>query len=161
MAFKLLLVAVLLVHLATARGEGGLRGRTRRGAGKEALRLWASSLTKDDYNASAWRYKFHSKTPGVFFDQYLLDFSRKFQTAGANINFAMVGACDGLADPTIRTRFLPNKHWRAVFVEPMTPNILDLTAYLKKHKVFDRRCERVSLSFPAFDALFDPSVLFR
>tara|TARA_B110000090_G_C13217050_1_gene383262 strand:+ start:169 stop:645 length:477 start_codon:yes stop_codon:yes gene_type:complete len=113
--------------------------KKRSGSGKEALRAWAHSLTESDYNATNWRYKFRSKTPQVYFDQYLIDFSRKFAISGGNVNFVMVGACDGLADPTIRTRFLPNKHWRAVFVEPMTPNIRDLTSYLDKNGVLDRR----------------------
>lgn len=106
--------------------------------GRQALETWARSLTEEDYNVTNWRYKFRSKTPQVFFDQYLKEMSAKFADEDAHVNFALVGACDGLADPTIRLRFLPNKHWRAVFVEPMTPNVKDLTSYLTKNKVIDR-----------------------
>ena len=106
--------------------------------GRQALETWARSLTEMDYNVTNWKTKFRSKTPQVFFDQYLKAMSAVFGTEEAHVNFALVGACDGLADPTIRLRFLPNKHWRAVFVEPMTPNVRDLTAYLTKHDAIDR-----------------------
>jgi len=106
--------------------------------GRKAMETWARSLTKQDYNVTNWKYKFRSKTPQVFFDQYLAAMSAVFAEEQAHVNFALVGACDGLADPTIRLRFLPNKHWRAVFVEPMTPNVRDLTSYLTKEGAIDR-----------------------
>jgi hypothetical protein len=129
-----LVVALLALVVSISGAKTGNEVRS----GKQALETWARSLTSDDYNVTNWRYKFHSKTPQVFFDQYLKAMSAVFAEEEAHVNFAMVGACDGLADPTIRLRFLPNKHWRAVFVEPMTPNIKDLTTYLTKNGVIDR-----------------------
>jgi len=106
--------------------------------GRKAMETWARSLSGKDYNVTNWKFMFRSKTPQVFFDQYLKAMSDVFAAEEAHVNFALVGACDGLADPTIRLRFLPNKHWRAVFVEPMTPNIRDLTSYLTNKGAIDR-----------------------
>ena len=127
-------------HLGLHKGRRSLKKDTNNDMsnGRQALETWARSLNQDDYNTTNWKYKFHSKTPQVFFDQYVKAMSEKFGEENAHVNFAMVGACDGLADPTIRSRYLPNKHWRAVFVEPMTPNVKDLTSYLVKNGVIDR-----------------------
>lgn len=42
----------------------------------------------------------------------------------------MVGACDGTGDNTIKNLYLPNEHWRGVFVEPLTMNVRDLIKYM-------------------------------
>jgi hypothetical protein len=61
-----------------------------------------------------------------------------FLTRGATVNFALVGACDGTNDVTIRERFLPNEHWRGLFVEPISLNVEDLRKYLQEHNVMHR-----------------------
>lgn len=111
----------------------------RDGRAKKAIDEWAESLVPEvDYNATGWRYRFHSRSPQTFFDQYVKQVSKFFETHEARVNFCMVGACDGLADPAIRDRFLPNKHWRAIFVEPMSVNVADLIKYLQKAEAYDR-----------------------
>ncbi len=106
--------------------------------GRKAMETWARSLTTSDYDAPNWKYKFKSITPEDYFDHFVKALSEVFAEEKAHVNFALVGACDGLADPTIKSRFLPNKHWRAIFVEPMTPNVKDLTTYLTKNQAIDR-----------------------
>jgi hypothetical protein len=44
----------------------------------------------------------------------------------------------GTNDNTIRERFLPNAHWRALFVEPISINFNDLTKFLSDNEVSDR-----------------------
>jgi hypothetical protein len=61
--------------------------------------------------------------------------SKLFYIVGAYINFALVGACDGTNDRTIRDRYLVNSHWRGVFVEPFTINHRDLVNFMEKHSV--------------------------
>lgn len=111
----------------------------KEGRAKKAIDEWTESLVPEvDYNATGWRYRFHSRSPQTFFDQYVKQVSKAFGNQEAHLNFCMVGACDGLADPAIRDRFLPNKHWRAIFVEPMSVNVADLIKYLQKAEAFDR-----------------------
>lgn len=59
-------------------------------------------------------------------------------SSGAVVNFAMIGACDGTNDRTIRERYLPNPFWRGVFVEPISYNHKDLTQFMESHGVADR-----------------------
>lgn len=42
----------------------------------------------------------------------------------------MVGACDGVTDPVIKFQFLKQPHWRGVFVEPMSINVIDLEKFI-------------------------------
>jgi hypothetical protein len=131
--------AQLCVFLVAVLGLAALGSAKRDGRGKAAVEEWVNSLVPDvDYNSTGWRYRFHSKSPQTFFDQYVRQVSAAFAKHEATVNFCMVGACDGLADPAIRDRFLPSKHWRAVFVEPMSVNVRDLVQYLKKGEAFDR-----------------------
>ena len=103
------------------------------------LHDWLSSLdVSRDLNASNWRYLFRSRSPQTYFDKYLQKLSLFFKDHKTILNFAMVGACDGLADPTIRERYLPNSHWRGVFVEPMSVNVNDLRRYLYEHDAESR-----------------------
>jgi hypothetical protein len=48
------------------------------------------------------------------------------------------GACDGTHDKTISKYFIPNDHWRAVFVEPVSFNVVDLARFLGSKGVADR-----------------------
>ena len=50
----------------------------------------------------------------------------------------LIGACDGTADNTIRNLFLPQEHWRGVFVEPLTMNVRDLIKYMTDHHANQR-----------------------
>jgi len=132
MASYYILVLVFSLSLMSAAAERG-------GKARKALETFYAGLTNErDFNSTNWRYLFRSRSPQVFFDKYAQVLSKAFKAEGAHVNFAMVGACDGLADPTIRERFLPNKHWRGVFVEPMSVNIRDLLRYMESHGVHDR-----------------------
>jgi hypothetical protein len=42
----------------------------------------------------------------------------------------MIGACDGTSDNTIRELFLPNEHWRGVFVGVGILNLLYSSMYV-------------------------------
>uniref|UniRef100_A0A7S0SXL7 Methyltransferase FkbM domain-containing protein n=1 Tax=Chromulina nebulosa TaxID=96789 RepID=A0A7S0SXL7_9STRA len=110
----------------------------RNGKQKQSLIDWSMSLTESDYNASDWRYKFRSSSISDYFDQYLIRLSKIFLNNNAIVNFAMIGACDGKTDPTIKYRFLKYPHWRAVFVEPMTINIRDLNIYITENGAANR-----------------------
>lgn len=130
---------------------------------KEAIKKWG--LTHNpatDYNATHW-YLTMRKQPQNFFDYYVSNLSKLFLKEGANVNFVMVGACDGTNDNTIRDRFLPNDHWKAVFVEPMDVNYKDLKNFLVNHNVTKRsytiqaavtnKCDKptVTIKFPRYE----------
>ena len=122
---------------ADSADGGGLPGKG--GAQKQAMEQWAASMVPEkDYNASQWQITFHSRSPSDFFDKYCQRLSKLFKGLGANVNFAMIGACDGTNDPTIRNRFIPSDHWRGVFVEPMSVNYEDLVKYLDSKRVGHR-----------------------
>lgn len=100
---------------------------------RAALEAWAASLNPElDYNSTQWRYMFRSRSASDYFDQYVKKLSKLFMNHNAIVNFAMVGACDGKTDPTIKYRFLTNDHWRGVFVEPMEMNVRDLSSFLEE-----------------------------
>jgi hypothetical protein len=113
--------------------EGPVNFKSQRMAMKE----WASSLHEQDYNATYWSEKFH-KQPANFFEHYAQKLSDVFKANKATVNFALVGACDGTNDRTIKDRFLPNEHWRGVFVEPFQMNYKDLSNFMEKHHVSHR-----------------------
>lgn len=96
----------------------------------QALEQWALSLTNDDYDYDKWRIKFHSRSTVDFFNGYAKLLSKVFKNYNAKVNFVMIGACDGTGDNTIKHLYLPNNHWRGVFVEPLTMNIRDLIRYM-------------------------------
>jgi hypothetical protein len=49
-----------------------------------------------------------------------------------------IGACDGNGDKTIKKLYIPNEHWRGVFVEPMSINVRDLIKYMADHNIAHR-----------------------
>jgi hypothetical protein len=49
-----------------------------------------------------------------------------------------VGACDGTGDNTIKHLYLPNEHWRGVFVEPLTMNVRDLIKFMSDNHANQR-----------------------
>eukprot|EP01031_Cornospumella_fuschlensis_P034063 gene34063-41231_t len=89
---------------------------------KGALTAWAQSLSDEDYDVEHWRVATHSSSASDWFHHYARRISALFKKNGAKVNFALVGACDGTGDKTIKTLYLPNEHWRGVFVEPMSIN---------------------------------------
>jgi hypothetical protein len=104
---------------------------------KAALKTWARELTDDDYNVTNWVTTLR-KQPQNFFDYYVGKLSDTFKEKNAIVNFALVGACDGTNDNTIRDRYLPNSHWRGVFVEPIEMNYKDLNKFMESNGVANR-----------------------
>jgi len=83
----------------------------------KALEDWVKFLDpKIDYNTTMWKIATRSSTWSVHFNEYAKKLSAVFDKAHAKVNFVMIGACDGTSDNTIRELFLPNDHWRGVFV---------------------------------------------
>jgi hypothetical protein len=103
----------------------------------KAVKAWADSLTQADYNATNWAVTMRYQ-PSNFFEHYTLQLSKTFLEQRAMVNFVMVGACDGTHDKTIRDRFLPNSHWRGVFVEPFEMNFRDLSHFMEENNVLSR-----------------------
>lgn len=118
------------------RKDGGRKKRNKRDKSKgsperQALSHWANNyLTEKDYSVDEWRVMFHSNSAADFFNGYARKISNVFAQFNAKVNFAMVGACDGTGDNTIKHLYLPNDHWRGVFVEPMSINVRDLITYM-------------------------------
>lgn len=105
---------------------------------RAAIDAWANYLMPErDYNATSWITRNRSQ-PQYVFDYYVTLLSDVFLDVGATVNFALVGACDGTNDNTIRDRYLPNAHWRGLFVEPISLNFADLNKFLLDNKVADR-----------------------
>jgi hypothetical protein len=104
---------------------------------RAAVKAWAESLTDKDYDPSDWA-KTHKWQPANFFEFYASKLSEIFAETGAKVNFALVGACDGTNDRTIRDKFLKFEHWRGVFVEPFSINFNDLSSYMEKNGVSHR-----------------------
>mmetsp|Transcript_31988 Transcript_31988/g.46090 ORF Transcript_31988/g.46090 Transcript_31988/m.46090 type:complete len:398 (+) Transcript_31988:3-1196(+) len=104
---------------------------------KAAVKAWSRILSEKDYNASEWARTMR-KQPQNFFDHYVQILSNLFLEKEAIVNFALVGACDGTNDNTIRERYLPNSHWHGVFVEPFSINFRDLNLFMESHGVMDR-----------------------
>lgn len=123
---------------------------------KLAIDKWASLLDPEkDYNATNWRYLFRSRSASDFFDQYLRKLSKVFKESNAIVNFALVGACDGISDPTIKYRYLKLDHWRGVFVEPMTINVRDLTKFLADNGAANRS---LVIQAAATDVCAEPTI---
>ena len=104
-----------------------------------ALEEWTASLVPElDYNASNWRYRFRSRSTTDYFNFYVRRLSDIYKKNNAEVNFAMVGACDGISDPVIKFQFLKQPHWKGVFVEPMSINVRDLHLYLSNNNASSR-----------------------
>jgi hypothetical protein len=104
----------------------------------KAIRTWAETLTDKDYSYTYWKEKFHTRTASDFFNGYARIISDIWKDIGAKVNFALVGACDGLGDNTIKHLYLPNDHWRGVFVEPISINVKDLIHFMAKKNAAHR-----------------------
>lgn len=121
-----------------SKGKLKKEKKRRESPEKIALSRWAESLSERDYNHSEWRRMYHSSSAADFFNAYARKLSKVFKDVNAKLNFAMVGACDGTGDNTIKHLYLPNDHWRGVFVEPMSINVRDLILYLAEKNVAHR-----------------------
>ena len=96
---------------------------------RAAVRAWSELLDDSDYDNSKWG------GPQYVFDRQAKRLSDLFESKNALVNFVLVGACDGTNDMTIRDRYLPNAHWRGVFVEPFTINFKDLHQFMEDHGI--------------------------
>jgi hypothetical protein len=105
---------------------------------RQAIVYWADSLTEKDYNHTEWRLAFHSSSASDFFNGYARRISDIFKSFDAKVNFVMVGACDGTGDKTIKKLYIPNSHWRGVFVEPMSINVRDLIKFMANQNAAHR-----------------------
>jgi hypothetical protein len=134
---RLLVLVLLLLCLNSTFADEDQESATNMKAQRAAVKAWAASLKEEDYDADHWARTFHH-APANFFEHYATELSDIFKESGAKVNFALVGACDGTNDRTIRDRYLPNEHWRGVFVEPFQLNYKDLSTFMEKHGVSHR-----------------------
>lgn len=120
--------------------SGGLKQRRKSNSNVKLLEEWADSMIPElDYNGTyQWKRAFRSKSASDFFERYTHRFSKLALAKGATVNFASIGACDGMTDPIIKNHFLRNDHWNGVFVEPVDNNVVDLVAYLTSHGARNR-----------------------
>ncbi len=138
MLLVVFLMQASLHGVAVPGEEKRKRGRDVRQIQKAAVEAWGASLNPShDYNATKW-ITAKTSQPQYIFDYYVKRLSDLFAEKGATVNFALVGACDGTNDNTIRERYLPNEHWRAIFVEPISLNVADLKKFLADHGVANR-----------------------
>ena len=96
------------------------------------LEEWIDSMVPElDYDASQWSKTLKTTTASGYFGKYNDRFSKIAKAKGATVYFASIGACDGTQDYTIREQYLKNPHWDAVFVEPVSNNVVELKSYLE------------------------------
>lgn len=125
---------------------GGKRGGPRAAKAQavmKAISEWITFLKPQDYNATHWKRtiganKHGPGQPGNFFAHYTKELSQIFRSHNAEVNFVLVGACDGTHDKTIAERFLVDSHWVGVFVEPVSLNFKDLTELFLEKNVMNR-----------------------
>lgn len=151
-------------RIGRRKGANGMAGKyQKRNPSSRALEAWAEYLDPEiDYNTTMWKIAHRSSTWSVHFNEYAQKLSKVFDKSKAKVNFAMIGACDGTSDNTIRELFLPNDHWRGLFVgqiiivvlfrffaliifgfvvlliEPMGINVRDLIKFLADRNVTQR-----------------------
>lgn len=102
-----------------------------------AVDAWGKSLHDHDYDTTYWTGTL-KLSPQYTWRHYIKLLSEKFNSMKSNVNFMLVGACDGTHDATISDTYFPNRHWHGIFVEPMDLNIKDLTQILSDKGVNDR-----------------------
>lgn len=143
-------VVILLINFRTLNcfvekdtedfSSGKIKRRRTTSPSFKALEAWADYLNPEvDYNTTLWKIAHRSSTWSVHFNEYAKKLSKVFETARAKVNFAMIGACDGTSDNTIRELFLTNEHWRGVFVGNLESFSLILFRLMKN--LFIRACE--------------------
>lgn len=136
--FVLSLIAPVVESIEGELQEGQTKSkRDQARVQGRAIKSWAKTLSESDYNATHWAITYHQQ-PSNFFEHYVEQLSDLFGEKGAMVNFVMIGACDGTHDRTISERFIPNLHWRGVFVEPFEINHRDLVNFIETHGAKDR-----------------------
>ena len=118
-----------LIAKAFAESRPGTARRNQRPA---AEIRWFQELRPEDLDPARWR-----RAEEQFF-MFALRISRLFRLSNAELRFALVGACDGQYEATISRFFIPQSHWRAVFVEALYDNCQDLERFLRNHQVYQR-----------------------
>lgn len=131
------MIVVILVLLMVGLEAVDEKLRSKITVQSQAMRAWANRLSESDYNVTNWDLSMNGQ-PQNYFEHYIQLLSDVFNEKGAKVNFVMIGACDGTHDRTIRERYLPNPHWRGVFVEPFQINFQDLKNFMTENKVLDR-----------------------
>lgn len=126
--FYLLIICHLFI-LSFSEEDNKSRFKNQR----EAIQSWGSQLTEKDYDPNAWKMQ-----PQYMFEKYIKVLSDIFKEKNAKVNFVLVGACDGTHDKTISEGYLPNEHWRGVFVEPFQINFNDLKNFMESRNVLHR-----------------------
>ena len=105
---------------------------------KAAVSAWVNQLSPRDYNSTVWSQMYAIKRPQDVFAHYAKILSDTFNEHSAVVNFVLCGACDGTHDKTISELYLPNRHWRGLFIEPIEVNFHDLQLFLIHHNVSSR-----------------------
>lgn len=106
---------------------------------KHAVDEWNSIInsTVMSVNGSLldWRYALTMEQSDTL-HFYMKKFDTLFLKHGFNLNFISIGACDGTYDSVIDDFFIST--WQGLFVEPMSLNVHDLQATLKRNNVAHR-----------------------
>jgi len=102
---------------------------------EERERFALEHFYKSDFTLNEARKKRWRTT--VFFEHKVQELSRLFLQANAYLNVVFVGACDGTHDKTIET-LIRSPHWRAILVEPISFNFVDLQKFLLHNDVSHR-----------------------
>lgn len=77
--------------IRSKEGKKNKRNKKDEPPERTAIRLWANSLTDNDYKLEYWKEIFHSTSASDFFNGYASKISKIFKEAGAKVNFALVG----------------------------------------------------------------------
>jgi hypothetical protein len=143
--FSVCVIVVCLLSCCLGQTENGAVGgissktsKTNMKAQRAAVKSWANSLSEPDFDPDHWLSEFNTDQPQNYFEQYAKRLSSIFSENDAFVHFALVGACDGTHDATIRDLYLPHPHWRGVFVEPFEMNFNDLKSFMDTHGVAAR-----------------------
>ena len=137
------------------RQQRQLLPRSNRRNQREAMLQWSKALTENDYDNTYWPKITGEKSgPPQYFDLYIQKLSQIFEKNNANVNFIMIGACDGTNDLTIK-RFLKFSHWHGMFIEPVSINFASLQEFLKTNNVVDRT---FALRAAATDICANPTI---
>ena len=130
-------IFLVLVHALDAHQQEELI-KSPKAKQKAAVSAWINQLSPDDYNATIWAQKYSVKRPQDVFAYYAKRLSDTFKQSSAVVNFVLCGACDGTHDKTISELYVPNPHWRGLFIEPIEINFKDLQTFLVHHNVTAR-----------------------
>ena len=127
---------LLAIHVLNAQQQELIK--SPKAKQKAAVSAWINQINPLDCNATNWSQMYAVKRPQDVFDHYAKILSETFKKHSAVVNFVLCGACDGTHDRTISDLYLPNRHWRGLFIEPIAINFQDLQTFLVHHNVSDR-----------------------